>query len=62
MMAEGLSNKKSFNIVLPDRVYPATAYRESFCLDLYVNTFYKEQINSGDSGYGNISCCWSVDF
>ena len=49
MRFEGLSNKKYLNTVQPDRVYPATVRPESFCLDLYVNTFYKEQVNSGDS-------------
>jgi len=62
MMVEGLSNKKFFNRVKPNRVYPGTVRPESFILDLYVNTFYKEQVKIGDSGYGNISSSWSVDF
>ena len=62
MMAEGLSNKKTFNRVGLDRAYPVMVRVDSFCLDLYVNTFYKEQVNIDDSGCGNISCCWSVDF
>ena len=57
MRAEGLSNKKYLNTVQLHRVYPARVRLESFCLDLYVNTFYKEQINSGDFGYGNINSC-----
>ena len=57
MRVEGLSNKKYLNTVQLHRVYPARVRPESFCLDLYVNTFYKEQINSGDFGYGNINSC-----
>ena len=62
MRVVGLSNKKSLNTMELDSVNPATVRPDSFCLDLYVSTFYKEQITIGDSGYGNMNSCWSVDF
>jgi hypothetical protein len=57
MMVVGLSNKKYLETTELNRVYQATVRLDSFCLDLYVNTFYKEQINSGDFGYGNMNSC-----
>lgn len=62
MMVVGLSNKKYLETTELNRVYQATVRLDSFCLDLYVSTFYKEQITIGDSGHGNMNSCRSVDF